>query len=83
MLGTRTSKKPKTWILPLRNKLFLKEQQCIIYTLECGVYQGKVRASVVIQMVKNPPTMRETRLRSLGWEEFLEEGMATHSSIFA
>ena len=32
-------------------------------------------------MVKNPPAMRETRVRSLGWEEILEEGLATHSSI--
>ena len=36
--------------------------------------------------VKNPPAMQEmqeTRVRSLGWEEPLEEGMATHSSILA
>ena len=33
------------------------------------------------QMVKNPPAMRETRVRSLGWEDLLEEGLATHSSI--
>ena len=30
-------------------------------------------------MVKNPPAMRETRVRSLGWKDTLEEGMATHS----
>ena len=35
------------------------------------------------QMVKNPPAMQETRVRSLGWEDPLEEGMATHSSILA
>ena len=35
------------------------------------------------QMVKNPPAMWETLLRSLGWEDSLEEGMATHSSILA
>ena len=34
-------------------------------------------------MVKNPPAMRETRVQSLGWEDPLEEGMATHSSILA
>ena len=34
-------------------------------------------------MVKNLPVMRETRVRSLGWEDPLEEGMATHSSILA
>ena len=35
------------------------------------------------QMVKNPPAMQETWVRSLGWEDPLEEGMATHSSILA
>ena len=39
--------------------------------------------SLVTQMVKNPPAMWETRVRSLGWEDPLEEGMATHSSILA
>ena len=38
-------------------------------------------ASLVAQLVKNPPTMQETWLQSLGWENPLEEGMATHSSI--
>ena len=38
-------------------------------------------ASLVALMVKNPPAMWETWLRSLGWEDPLEEGMATHSSI--
>ena len=40
-------------------------------------------ASLVTQMVKNPPAMQETWVRSLGWEDTLEEGMATHSSILA
>ena len=34
-------------------------------------------------MVKNPPATRETWIKSLGWEDPLEEGMATHSSILA
>ena len=34
-------------------------------------------------MVKNLPAMRETWVQSLGWEDSLEEGMATHSSILA
>ena len=41
------------------------------------------RASLVAQMVKNPPTMWETWVRALGWEDLLEKGMATHSSILA
>ena len=39
--------------------------------------------SPMAQMVKNPPTMQETRVQSLGWEDPLEKGMATHSSILA
>ena len=34
-------------------------------------------------MVKNPSEIRETWVQSLGWEDPLEEGMATHSSILA
>ena len=42
-----------------------------------------VGASLVAQLVKNPPPMRETWVRPLGWEDLLEEGMATHSNILA
>ena len=35
------------------------------------------------QMVQHLSTMQETRVRSLGWEDPLEEGIATHSSILA
>ena len=38
-------------------------------------------ASLVAQLVKNPPAMLETWVRSLGWEDPLEKGRATHSSI--
>ena len=40
-------------------------------------------ASLVAQVVKNPPAMQETWVRSLGWEDPLEKGKATHSSILA
>ena len=50
-------------------------REIVVYTLRyCW-------ASLVAQSVKNPPAMRETWLRSLGWEDPLEEGMATRSSI--
>ena len=42
-----------------------------------------VGASLVAQKVKNPLAMQETRVRSLGQEDPLEEGVATHSSILA
>ena len=40
-------------------------------------------ASLVAQLVKNPPAMLETWVRSLGWEDPLENRKATHSSIVA
>ena len=40
-------------------------------------------ASFVVQLVKNLPAMRETWAQSLGWEDPLENGKATHSSILA
>ena len=40
-------------------------------------------ASLMAQLVKNPPAMWETWIRSLGWEDALEKGKATHSSILA
>ena len=41
------------------------------------------RASLVGQLVKNPPAIWETWIWSLGWEDPLEKEMATHSSILA
>ena len=38
-------------------------------------------ASLVAQLVKNLPAMRETWVRSLGWEDLLEKAKATHASI--
>ena len=42
-----------------------------------------IHASPVAQLVKNPPVMWETWVRSLDWEDPLEKGKATHSSILA
>ena len=47
-------------------------------TTECGSW-----ASLVAQMVKKLPAMQETWVRSLGPEDPLEQGIATHSSILA
>ena len=38
---------------------------------------------MVAQLVENPPTMQETPVRLLDWEDPLDEGIATHSSILA
>ena len=48
-----------------------------------GLESLLLRASLVAEMVKNLPTMQETWVQSLGQEDTLEEGMATHSSILA
>ena len=40
-------------------------------------------ASLVAQLVKNPPAVWETWIQSLGWEDPLEKGKVTHSSILA
>ena len=40
-------------------------------------------ASLVVQMVKNPPAVQETWVRALGWGDPLEKEKATHSSILA
>ena len=47
------------------------------YPLQCSW------ASLVAQLVKNPPAMWKTWVRTLGWEDPLEEGQATHSSVLA
>ena len=39
--------------------------------------------SVVAQLVKNPPAMQETWVQSLGWEDSLEKGTPTYSSVLA
>ena len=48
---------------------------------EEGIQFITVWASLVAQMIKDPPAMQETWVRSLSWEDPQEKGMATHSSI--
>ena len=47
------------------------------YPLQCSW------ASLVTQLVNNPPAMQETLVRSRGWEDPLEKGKVTHPSILA
>ena len=54
-----------------------------IYQLVKYNISGTSRASLVAQMVKNPPLMWEAWVQSLGWEDPLKEGMATQSSILS
>ena len=52
-------------------------EEMISYPLQC------FWASLVTQLVKNLPAMWKTWVQSLGWEDLLEKGKATHSSILA
>ena len=47
------------------------------------LYHGVTWASLVVQLVKNPPGKWDTGVQSLGWEDPVEKGKATHSSILA
>ena len=60
----------------------------IILLLWFGLYSWEKfgpnsRASLIAVLVKNPPAMQETWVRSVGWEDPLEKGKATHSSVLA
>ena len=50
-------------------------------TRQIFIYLSTFVASLIAQLVKNPPAMWETWVRSLGWEDPLEKGKATHSRI--
>ena len=60
--------------------LFSLAQLSSVWLVASLLQQG---ASLVVQMVKNLPAMQESWVQSLGWEDPLEKGMATHSSILA
>jgi len=55
--------------------------QTFLRTWDGGVTDLISGGVEVAQLVKNPPAMQETWVRSLGWEDPLEEGVTTHSSI--
>ena len=46
-------------------------------------FEEIIRVSLLGQTIKNLPAMQETWIRSLGWEDPVEKGMETHSSILA
>ena len=66
---------------------FLVSYSCLVictrFNFICKRMQNKLWASLVTQTVKNPPSMQETWVQSPCWEDPLEEGVATHSSILA
>ena len=62
---------------------FIHSCICSSVHLTKGILTYLTLASLVAQTVKRLPTMRETWVRSLGWEVSLEKEMATHSSMLA
>ena len=79
-VGSREEERVSSWGSVL--SYFIKEMYYWKYSCVC-VMMMMIRASLLVQMVKNLPAMQETCLWSLGWEDPLEKGMATHSSIRA
>ena len=73
----------------VKNPPAMQETPCLIPGLGRSTGEGigyplqYSRASMVAQLVKNLPAMQETWVQSLGWEDSLEKGEATHSSILA
>ena len=65
------------------NKILANRIQQHIKRLISGLYPRDAGASLVAQMVKNLPTMQETWVQSLNWEDLLEEALATQSSNLA
>ena len=70
----------------LRGKTGMKQTKISCFSGTCVLVESDRHvnvASLVAQRLKNLPIMRETWVPSLGWEDPLEKGMATHSSILA
>ena len=66
----------------LGNIMFPYKQRFVLF-LGLELYLGHGWASLVAQLVKNLPAMGEIWVQSLGWEDPLEKGKATHSSTLA
>ena len=69
-----------------RDLKYLKKKNSEIWSIIRADFSSALnflRASLVAWLVKNPPAMWETWVQSLGWEDPLEKGKATHSSILA
>jgi len=60
--------------------LFFSFQSVCLFFFFFGLI-ALARASLIAQLVKNPPAMQATWVQSLGWEDPLEKGKANHSSI--
>ena len=75
-----THKHHKSMSICLLNIRILFDLYLSLFNLYWDFLEEK-GTSLVAQSVKNPPAIQETQVQSLGWEDPLEKGMATHSSI--
>ena len=70
--------------LHLSSRVHLKVQLNLPESHSYEFFENMVTGtSLVAQTVKNLPAMQETWVRSQGWEDSMEKGMATHSSVLA
>ena len=69
----------------VHGSLWVRIPEWVAILLSSGFTQPRewTQASLVAQLVKNPPAMQKTWVQSLGWEDPLEKGKFTHSSILA
>ena len=73
----------ETWTLPATQQVFVKCNSLEVKTTTIRQLLPQTWASLVAETVKNLPAMWETWVQSLDWEDPLEEGKASHSSILA
>ena len=78
---------PIFWRPEWNKKWSIRENSCFlclpVFELEHQLFLHSDLDWTVALLVKNPPAIRETWVRSLDWDDSLEEGMAIHSSILA
>ena len=73
----------KSFRIIILKKLSVLQEKIYNYMQSGKQYMNKIRDSPMAQMVKYLPTVRETWVQSMGWEDPLEKEMTTHSSTLA
>ena len=83
LVFTSDSGKEDEWLSYTHVRLHTHIHTCTNTIMKPPSESASLVASLVTQLVNNPPAMWETWVRSLGWEDRLVKGKATHSSILA
>ena len=90
-LPSRADTQENNLVVPSPSVCVLQTAHSHLRLVFCPIHQGKCsclhftdgETTLVAQMVKNLPAVKKIQVRSLGGEDLLEKGMATHSSILA